>query len=179
MKLFEARKTIKLLEAVKGVELPKSNIWVQGASRDTNGNKTVVFNFVNDRAFSIQVYGNSMKKSLDLIQGVKKVEDLKDSDLKIIRDEVADYIKKYGSSAQKSKMKLYEAGNNPDAIKEAGFDKNFDIGQEAIKNKWQGIMEIDPANKAKYAKERNGELADHFNKVLAISMDKLRKEGKV
>lgn len=98
----KARDLINLLEKAKpSYEFKSANIWYYGTSRDTNGNKTAIFSFADEKKFSIQTNSGQ----LDLFQRLEK------KDLTVtpkMEKEVVDYISEYGSKNQKSKLIVYK-----------------------------------------------------------------------
>lgn len=93
----------------KTIELPDSNLHLNGAGRDTNGNRVIKLSFPNSRAFGIQTNGN-LPKTHKLISGkntVTQLSKLKYADLKFISREAASYLKKFGTPVQKKKIKTY------------------------------------------------------------------------
>ena len=87
------------------IALQNSNLYLIGFGRDTNGNKIVKLSFPNTRGFSIQTLGN-LKETHRIT--TKKIDSLTVKDLKNIEKESVSYIKKFGSTAQKSKLKTYK-----------------------------------------------------------------------
>ena len=84
-----------------------SNLYMNGAGMDTNGNHVVSIKFPNSSAFTIQTAGNLTTAHKEL-RGVKDYENEVDaSDKKKIEKEIVDYVKDYGSKAQQSKLKKY------------------------------------------------------------------------
>ncbi len=84
-----------------------SNLYMNGAGMDANGNHVVSIKFPNSSAFTIQTAGN-LKTAHDALRGVKYYEsEIDDSTKKKIEKEIVDYVKEYGSKAQKSKLKKY------------------------------------------------------------------------
>ena len=84
-----------------------SNLYMNGAGMDTNGNHVVSIKFPNSSAFTIQTLGN-LTTAHNALRGVKDYEsEIDDSTKKKIEKEIVDYVKEYGSKAQKSKLKKY------------------------------------------------------------------------
>lgn len=128
MKLFETSKGLKskLTEAQKDIKLPNSNLYLLGQDRDTNGNSTIRYFFPNQRAFSLQVNGQTLNASLKILGSYDKLDKIPPKDLETIEKEAVDYIKKFGSSQQKSSLKTYgklkESASESDVLKEK-YDK--------------------------------------------------------
>ena len=163
MKLFETSKGLKkkLTEAAKDVELPNSNLYLLGLSRDTNGNSTIKYFFPNQRAFSVQVYGETLKKSQDILKGVDKLDKLKDKDLEVIEKEITDYIKKFGSSQQKSSLKTYGKLNEAD-------------DSDKISKKYQALMKKEDDAFGEWQVEINSiGISWVFLKVRKLNMEKM------
>lgn len=90
----------------KSVELPDVNIELMGFGRDRNGNAVIKLKFFSEkRGFSIQTNNARMQKTHKLVN--RKLSELEESDLKVINDEVVDYITNNGSKKQKSLMKVW------------------------------------------------------------------------
>ena len=84
-----------------------SNLYMNGAGMDTNGNHVVSIKFPNSSAFTIQT-GGTLTASHRELRDVKDYEaEIDDSRKKSIEKEIVDYVEKYGSKAQKSKLKKY------------------------------------------------------------------------
>lgn len=84
-----------------------SNLYMNGAGMDTNGNHVVSVKFPNSSAFTIQTLGNLNTAHKEL-RGVKDYgAEIDDSIKKSIEKEIVAYVEKYGSKAQKSKLKKY------------------------------------------------------------------------
>ena len=86
------------------IELPNTNLYVVGVGKDTNGNSVIRFSYPNQRAFSVQVYGDMFndewkelfhKKSLSYHQMLK------------LEDQIVSYINEYGSPSQKHNLIVY------------------------------------------------------------------------
>ena len=71
-----------------------SNLYFNGKGMDINGNKVVRVSFPNSRAFSIQTNGN-LPKTHSMSKGGYDEK------------EINQYVKEYGSDAQKKKLKCY------------------------------------------------------------------------
>jgi hypothetical protein len=71
-----------------------SNLYFNGKGMDVNGNKVVRVSFPNSRAFSIQTNGN-LPKTHSMSKGGYDEK------------EINQYVKEYGSDAQKKKLKCY------------------------------------------------------------------------
>jgi hypothetical protein len=98
--MSKAADVINLLEKAKpSYEFKSANLWYYGTGRDSNGNKTIILSFADEKKFSIQSNQNfpSMhrmdKKDLNVTPTMEK--------------EIVDYISEYGSKLQKSKLKIY------------------------------------------------------------------------
>lgn len=94
------------------IQLPKTNLYLEGSGQDANGNKVVKLSIVSmPRAFSIQTNGN-LPKTGSILRGLKTKKDMEKvskSDLSIISKEVVAYIKDYGTSTQKAKLRTYSS----------------------------------------------------------------------
>ena len=88
------------------VETSVSNLYLKGVGNDKNGNWRIVVGFPNDRGFSIQTNG-VLKNTNNITRKNEKLDKLSDNELKIIGKEVTDYVKKYGSSNVKNRLKIY------------------------------------------------------------------------
>jgi hypothetical protein len=89
------------------IKLENSNLYLVGSGHDVNGNKIVKVCFPNATKFSIQTNGN-LKKTGSILRGLKTQKDMatiSKSDLAIISKEICAYIKEYGTSNQKSKLR--------------------------------------------------------------------------
>tara|TARA_B100001287_G_scaffold276164_1_gene286041 strand:- start:857 stop:2392 length:1536 start_codon:yes stop_codon:yes gene_type:complete len=85
------------------IELPNSNLSVVGVGRDTNGNKVIRFSYPNKRAFSIQVYGDFLYDAWQaLFSGRISLDDVYS-----LETDTVDYIKQFGSAAQKKGLRTY------------------------------------------------------------------------
>lgn len=94
----------------KSISLPGCNLYLKGAKTDRNGNKAVQLSFPNGRGFSIQTTGN-LSKTGSILRGmstVRQMETLTKTDLKTISREVCSYIRKYGTTSQKSGLRVYK-----------------------------------------------------------------------
>ncbi len=100
----------QLSETKETYQIEGTNLEIVGFDMDTNGNKVVKLQFPDEKVFSIQVGGGNIS-TLDT-QSINKVNDLyklKQKELDDIEWEIIDYIQHYGSSNQKSKLKVYES----------------------------------------------------------------------
>ena len=91
------------------VSLPNSNLYLVASGMDANGNKVVKLSFPNERAFSIQT-NSGLPKTGSILRGLKTPTDMltvSKSDLAVLEKECVGYIKSYGSSLQKKKLKTY------------------------------------------------------------------------
>jgi hypothetical protein len=160
MKLFETSKNLKrkLTEATKDVELPNSNLYLLGGGKDVNGNSIIKFFFPNQRAFSLQVNGETLKKSQDILRSNDKLDKISQKDLEVIAKEATDYIKKYGSSQQKSSLKTY--GKLKEAV--------GDVGKE-----YQGIQEQINDLYSKLEKETNSLLDKRDSEIRKNEMERM------
>ena len=86
---------------LKSVELPNSNLLLRGFGYDTNGNKIVKLEFFNGKKFTLQTNGN-LPKTHTLY--TKNLNDLDENSLLTIRDEVRNFILKYGSTQHKKNL---------------------------------------------------------------------------
>lgn len=87
----------------KTKELPGTHMSVKGFGKDNNGNSIV--KLVNDntgKGFSIQTNNGDMPDTHRLKIDGTKLKELTDSDLKTMAKEIGDYVKKYGTKAQKA-----------------------------------------------------------------------------
>ncbi len=95
----------KVKKFKKETPFTNSNLYMVGAGMDTNGNHVVSIKFPNSSAFTIQTAGN-LNTAHGALRGVKDYEsEIDDSIKKKIEKEIVDYVKDYGSKAQKSKLK--------------------------------------------------------------------------
>jgi len=86
------------------IELPNSNLSVVGAGHDVNGNAVVRFQFPNQRAFSVQVYGDMFN---DAYSELIRTRQLSSHNLQILEREIIDYIREFGSKQQQSSLRVY------------------------------------------------------------------------
>jgi hypothetical protein len=111
-------------------QFPNCNLILYGKDKDVNGNSTVKVGFPNDRAFSIQTNGTLPETQWTLQRAVKEVSD---EELEVIGNEVADYVKKYGSKAQKTKLKIYSNYKKPDWMEKGGnVDSRISVLEKAM-----------------------------------------------
>lgn len=111
-------------------QLPNSNLYLKGASRDINGNSTILLYYPNDKAFSIQTNQPQFFEVEKILRNYPNVDKIPEREKEIIERAVVGYIKRYGSAKQKSKLKVY------DRLKEA----------EAFAGDFGDVM-INPENK--------------------------------
>lgn len=93
------------------INLPKTNLYLEGSGYDINGNRVIKLSFPNSRGFSIQM-GSGLPKSYSILRGLKTHKDMltvDKKDLIVISKEVSGYIKKYGSDTQKKKLKIFKS----------------------------------------------------------------------
>ncbi len=120
-------------KSVKDIQFKTSNLYLYGFGKDTNGNSVVKIGFPNKRAFSIQTNG-TLKHTHSLVWK-KKLNELTDSDISNIEKEVNDYVSKYGSKEQKSKLKIYGIGSTKTATDSvmAEIEKTKTISEKTLK----------------------------------------------
>jgi hypothetical protein len=119
----------------KSVNLPNCNLLLYGFGHDINGNKIIKIGYPNQRAFSIQTSDGLKFPNSKSFDKTTKLSDLNDSDLEKICGEVSQYIEKFGSKEQKSKLKIYNK-----KIKESSDDdEDIDIREENI-NKIKSLL---------------------------------------
>lgn len=98
--MSKAAEVITLFEKAKpSYEFKSANLWFYGVGRDTNGNKTAIFSFADERKFSIQTNG-TLPDFQRLDKGNLSVTPAMEKD-------VVDYVSNYGSKLQKSKLHVY------------------------------------------------------------------------
>jgi hypothetical protein len=98
-----------LSEAKKiNLEQPVSNLYIKGWGLDINGNNRITVGFPNDRGFPIQTGGGSLPNTHKIITGKKTSDTLSASELRTIGKEITDYVSKYGSKDQRSRLKVYK-----------------------------------------------------------------------
>ena len=113
----------------RSVYLPNCNLLLYGWGVDINGNKIIKIGYPNQRAFSIQTNNGGLKFSNSRsFDKTTKLSDLEDSDLEKICDEVYNYIEKFGSKEQKSKLKVYN--KKVEESLDGEKDKDADIRTE-------------------------------------------------
>lgn len=83
-----------------------ANMVFSGLGRDVNGNRIIKVGFLNKRGFSIQTNNGAMPISNGVSMS-NKVSDLTAKELQSIEKEVINYVKKFGSPAQKKALKVY------------------------------------------------------------------------
>ena len=96
--------------SVKSKEIPfqTSNLYLNGKGRDGNGNATVKVAFADKPAFGIQTNG-VLKNTQNALRSVDKISELSPEQLAQIEAEVNNYVKNYGSKAQKEKLHIYDS----------------------------------------------------------------------
>ena len=89
------------------IELPGTNLYVVGVGSDTNGNGVIRFKTPNGQAFSIQTAGwpDLHKVRSDLFA----MAEIPSKDVKAFTQTATDYIKYYGSPAQKKSLRVYKS----------------------------------------------------------------------
>ncbi|GEM_PF-3393129 len=88
------------------IPLNNTNLNIVSKGNDKSGNFCIGLRFNNSAMpFAIQT-NNNLKNTGNIIKG-KDLSKLTEQDLLIIENEVVNYIKKYGSSKQKSSLKTY------------------------------------------------------------------------
>jgi hypothetical protein len=85
-------------------ELPNTNLFYKGFSRDVNGNSVIKISTPNGKPFSIQTNVNLPNTHKLLSVGSQKLSDV---ELNTIKNEIVNYIQKYGTVKQKSDLKVY------------------------------------------------------------------------
>jgi len=138
-------------KAKKEYKFSGSNLYFKGIDRDFNGNKIARFSFPNGRSFSIQTNGNLpsfhklMKGEFNITSAMEK--------------EVIDYVQNYGSTNQKSGMRVYEeskGGNIMSRAKEiqkivesAVVNEMYALGADHIVNWMKKVayerFDVDPS----------------------------------
>jgi hypothetical protein len=100
-------KIIKTKEYKTGGTTPKdpvafesSNLYFNSFGRDINGNSVIRVSFPNSRAFSIQLNQTGLQKTYKPF-GNSGFEDIDET-------EINEYVRQYGSPAQKKKLKIYK-----------------------------------------------------------------------
>ena len=83
-----------------------ANMVFYGFGRDVNGNRIIKVGFLNKRGFSIQTNNGKMPISNSLSLS-SKVNEIDKKELLGIEKEVINYVKKFGSPAQKKALKVY------------------------------------------------------------------------
>ncbi len=89
------------------IELPNTNLTVVGVGRDTNGNSVLRVKTPNQRAFSIQTLYMPLVHRLR--SHLFSMAEIPSRDRKAFTSEVVDYIKYYGSPAQKKSLRVYKS----------------------------------------------------------------------
>jgi len=89
--------------------LPNCNLYLKGVGHDMNGNRIIRLMFPDEKGFSIQTGTGGTQKTDSILRGYKTsdLNGLSETDLKTIKTELCDYIKEFGSKAQKEKLKIY------------------------------------------------------------------------
>ena len=93
----------------KSIALPKTNLYLLGSGKDTNGNKIVKLHFPNQRGFSLQT-GDGLPKTGSALRYKKTYSDMEKlsaRDLTTIAKEVSRFLKKHGSPKQKKSLRTY------------------------------------------------------------------------
>ena len=117
----------------KQIPLNNTNLNITSKGHNKNGNYCIGLKYNNDvLSFNIQTAGNL--KNTERIIKSKDLSKLTETDLLIIENEVVNYIKKYGSSKQKSKLKTYfnettSADINVYDAPGGGIDWNIDLNK--------------------------------------------------
>ncbi|NTW18170.1 MAG: hypothetical protein HGA42_00550 [Nostocales cyanobacterium W4_Combined_metabat2_030] len=83
-----------------------ANMVFNGLGRDVNGNRIIKVGFLNKRGFSIQT-NNGLMPISNGVSMSNKVSDFNAKELQSIEEEVINYVKKFGSLAQKKALKIY------------------------------------------------------------------------
>lgn len=104
----------------KDINLPNTNLYLQGFGHDANGNAIIKLTFPNSRGFSIQI-NDGLTEIANLY--TKNISKLSSADITAIRDKVVWYIRNYGSKTQRSKMYLANNWQMSNPIKQNGFTK--------------------------------------------------------
>lgn len=86
---------------------PYSNLYINGWGLDTNGNWCIYVSFPNSTGFSIQTNG-VLPETDDITSRKGKNKTLSETELDTIGKEITDYVKQYGSSNQKAKLRTYQ-----------------------------------------------------------------------
>jgi len=123
-----------LVEKVKDVELPNSNLYLRGFGMDTNGNSVVKFSFADEKGMSIQINTPNFRNTKRL--NTTKLKDLSDKDILSIEKELTSYIKEYGTARQKKGLKTF-------------FKEDLNEGKEGAD--WNKLLQpmVDAVNKLK------------------------------
>lgn len=97
------------------IELPNSNLSVVGVGHDRNGNSVIKFSFPNQRAFSVQVYGDMFN---DEWKELFHNQSLSSQSLHNLEQQIIFYIHEYGSAKQKSSLRIYRSNPLPQSQEE-------------------------------------------------------------
>ena len=97
--ILENPRNIKL-----DIELPSTNMSVVGVGKDRNGNSVIRVSFPNQRAFSVQVYGDMFN---DAWKDLFHTRDLSHDNLIKLQSELISYIQNYGSDKQNASLRVY------------------------------------------------------------------------
>lgn len=89
------------------IAFESSNLYLNGKGRDTNGNPVVKVAFPDQPAFAIHMANGSLPKTYRILKSVEKISELSPEQVNEIEKEVVDYVSKFGSKAQKEKLKVY------------------------------------------------------------------------
>lgn len=98
------RKIINESMSNVNLEQPISNLYIKGWGVDKNGNMRIVVGFPNDKGFSIQTNGVLPKTHQMLGYSPKAFTDI---ELETIGKEITQYVQQHGSTAVKSRLKIY------------------------------------------------------------------------
>lgn len=93
------------------IELPNSNLYINGWGLDINGNMKITLSFPQGRGFSIQTHEIQDTDSIIRGKGLKggrKDKTFTEKELKTIENDVVDFVQNYGSKDQKSRLRVYK-----------------------------------------------------------------------
>ncbi len=85
------------------IKLEGTNLYFNGYKLDINGNSVIKLQFPNQRSFSIQTNGKLPETNR---LSCKSIFSLNKKNLEDIKNEVVNYIQKYGSTKQKTSFKI-------------------------------------------------------------------------
>lgn len=112
--LWSGENKFGFLKPIKGDNMKKdrkfkgTNLHLKGFDRDRNGNSIIKLSYPNGRGFSIQTGGN-MPKTHRMKAGVDNIhKDITANEMRSIKSEAVKYIKNYGTSRQKSGLRVYK-----------------------------------------------------------------------